>query len=101
MKPLVIALCGIMAFSLAGCNSVTQQERRQVYIKTQYVVPEVPSELYECPTVSRFPDPKTLSDAQVARLLVLYHKNGIKCKGNMTAIKKYLDDARRAAARRS
>ena len=99
-KSLVFAACAIAFIGLTGqtCSTTPKQ---QIYYKTKYVVPDVPEELFECPTVSQLPNPATLTESQVARLLVMYHKYGKKCKGNMVAIKKYLDDAKRTVASRN
>lgn len=60
--------------------------------KYRVVVPE--ESMFACDTVSRFPEPRTLTDLQVARLLVELHQNNVRCRNSMQAIRHFLEDAK-------
>jgi len=60
--------------------------------KYRVVVPE--ESMFACETVSRFPEPRTLTDLQVARLLAELHQNNVRCRNSMQAIRQFLDDAK-------
>lgn len=79
---------------LSACSS----ESTQQFITTQKQVVVLPDEkLYKCPIVAYFPDSKSLTDIQVARLLIQLHKNNLECKNSLTAIKAFLDKAKMTA----
>lgn len=60
--------------------------------KYRVVVPE--ESMFACDTVSRFPESRTLTDLQVARLLVELHQNNVRCRNSMQAIRHFLEDAK-------
>jgi uncharacterized coiled-coil DUF342 family protein len=53
--------------------------------------------MFYCQNVRRFPNPDTLTDAQVAKLLVELHSKNTECQKNMNSIYKTLDEARKKA----
>lgn len=75
---------------LAGCNS-----QEPLTVSTQPVVIMPDSRLFECPTVDRLPNPDTLTDADVARLLVQLQTYNVKCKKNIDAIREFLTNAKK------
>jgi hypothetical protein len=62
-------------------------------IAPEYKIVKAPDELYNCPTVTKFPKAATLTDQQVGALLLKIHKNNETCKNSMEAVKKFYDDA--------
>ena len=72
---------------LAGCNTVMPVEVQQNTLV-------MPSEMmYHCPTVKQYPNPDTLTDAQVAKLLVELNANNKLCKASINSIRKFLNDS--------
>jgi len=65
-----------------------------VVTTTKHVVIMPNDKLFECPTVKMFPDSKTLTDAQVAKLIVELYKNNQFCKNNIEAVKSFLIKAK-------
>ena len=65
-----------------------------VVTTTRYRVVMPDESMFACDTVSRFPEARTLTDLQVARLMVELHQNNIRCRNNMNAIHQFLEDAK-------
>ena len=88
---ILIAVAATLA--LAGCAS----KPAQVITKTelQVVVPE--RNMFYCQNVRRFPNPETLTDVQVAKLLVELHSKNTECQKNMNAVYKFLTEAKKKA----
>lgn len=81
-----------LALLLTGCNE------GNIVLKKEYVVVTPPQEMFECPIVKKFPDPITLTDIQVARLLKQLHKNNRTCAKNMELIDQFLEQAEKDVA---
>lgn len=79
MKTIAILLLPLF---LAGCASTNMQP---AIVKTEQVVVIPDRSLFNCPS-SKFPRAETLTDRQVANLIVSLHKNNIICQKNMTSI---------------
>lgn len=77
-----------LIFGLTACQSTYNPS---VAVHTRVVKPL--ESMYQCPVVKKWPNPATLTDIQVAKTLVELHKNNIKCKNSIDAIKKFLDQA--------
>ena len=86
-----ILLTTILSLSLAGCASTMPP---QVLTKTelQVVMPE--RTMFYCQNVRRFPNSETLTDVQVAKLLVELHSKNTECQKNMNAIYNFLNEAK-------
>ena len=84
MKKLLIVAAALM---LAGCQT------EQVVTKTelQVVVPD--RSMFVCPS-TKYPNPDTLTDVEVAKLLVILQRNNADCRRNMIAIRTYLEEAK-------
>lgn len=89
---LLIAVAATLA--LAGCAS----KPPQVLTKTEIQVYVPDRSLFYCQNVRRFPNPETLTDTQVAKLLVELHSKNTECQKNMNAVYKTLDEAQKKAA---
>ena len=88
-----ILIAAALALTVAGCASKPEQVLTKTEI--QVYVPE--RTMFYCQNVRRFPNPETLTDAQVAKLLVELHSKNTECQKNMNAIYKTLDEARQKA----
>ena len=86
MKKLLAIL---LAASLAGCVSAPQ-----FITKEKLTVVEPNSSLYNCPVVPRYPNPETLTDVEVAKLLVLMERNNSECRRNLKAIQTFIEAAK-------
>lgn len=80
----------IFITGLAACQSTPEPQ----LIKRQLVVVTPPENMYECPIEKKYPNWKTLNDAEVAKTILKLHKNNVKCKASVEAIKKFLSDAK-------
>lgn len=87
MKHLIF--CLPIIFLLTGCETT-----KPVIVKTQYMVVDVPSELYRCDNV-RIPDPEKITNAQVATLIKQLKLTNNKCMLSQEAIKRYLEEAKK------
>jgi hypothetical protein len=87
-----ILLAVITSLTLAGC---AKELPPQFITKTEIrvVVPE--KSMFYCQNVRRFPNPETLTDVQVAKLLVELHSKNTECQKNMNSVYKFLDEAKK------
>ena len=87
-----VLLASLVTLSLAGCASAPPP---QFITKTelQVLVPE--RTMFYCQNVRKFPNPETLTDVQVAKLLVELHSKNTECQKNMNAVYKFLDEAKK------
>jgi hypothetical protein len=53
-----------------------------------------PESMYNCPSGAFYPNPDTLTDVQVAKLLVQLQRSNKTCRNSMEAIRKYLESAK-------
>jgi hypothetical protein len=90
MKKLLVL---IAAFGLAGCASNGIGKPDLIVTKQVVVMPD--ESLFHCPDVRKFPDVSTLTDIQVAKLLVNLHANNTMCQKNINAIHDYLTNAKK------
>jgi len=74
---------------LAACGS------KPALIRTNTVVVMPEEALFNCPTVDTLPQSATLTDVQVARLIVQLYQNNAVCKNSMTALRTFLENAQR------
>ena len=82
-------LFALLAILIAGCSS---GEPPVTTVRHRVVLPE--ESMYACDTVERFPDSRTLTDLQVARLLVELHQNNVRCRNSIETIRRFLEDSR-------
>ena len=84
-------LISLIALSLGACGTIMPA---QTIVKTESVVVMPDRSLFTCPNVRRFPNPDTLTDVEVAKLLVTLHKNNTECQKNINSIWKFLEEAK-------
>ena len=82
----------LVALLLAGCN-----DNVQVVTTYKYMVVHPDEAMYYCPVLKKFPDWRTLTDAQVAQTVVELQKNNITCKSSIESIRRFLKDAEKRA----
>jgi hypothetical protein len=82
----IIALTFLLFLAACGSNQIVSSSKNVV------VKPE--EALYNCPVVDVFPDSKTLTDLQVARLIVKLYQNNITCKNSIESIREFLDNVK-------
>jgi hypothetical protein len=95
MKVLFVAA---VALGVAGCAKPLPP---QMLTKTemQVLVPE--KTMFYCQNVRRFPNPETLTDVEVAKLLVELHSKNTECQKNMNAVYKFLDEAKKRSEKKN
>ena len=86
MRKLILTV--IISLFLIGCN-----DQSQVLTSYKYMVVHPDEAMYKCPVLKEFPNWKTLTDSQVAKVVVQLHKNNLTCKSSIESIRKFLDDA--------
>lgn len=87
----VLIAC-IIALTLAGCAKPLPP---QVLTKTELLVVIPERNMFYCQNVRRFPNSETLTDVEVAKLLVELHSKNTECQKNMNAIYKFLSEAKK------
>jgi len=91
MKKLLL----VSVLFIGGC-----QTTQMITTKEQIVIlPTV--NMYNCPTISSYPNPSTLTDVQVAKLIVQLDKYNKTCKNSIESIRKYLEDAKTTVEKKS
>lgn len=93
MKMFILA--GFVLALLTGCASEPSIVR-----STQNVVVVPEETLFNCPVVSSLPESATLTDVQVARLIVQLYQNNTICKNSMTSLRQFLENAQRTTTTR-
>jgi len=88
-----VMLASILCFSLAGCASLTPPPQVITKTELQVVIPE--RTMFYCQNVRHFPNAETLTDVQVAKLIVELHSKNTECQKNMNAVYKFLDEAKK------
>ena len=86
-----ILLASIVALSLAGCAKAPPQ----IITKTELQVYVPDKSMFYCQNVRHFPNPETLTDVQVAKLIVELHFKNTECQKNMNSVYKVLDEAKK------
>jgi len=88
MKKLLLILAAVVGLSACNPNDPTT-----ILTSYKYVVVHPDDAMFECPVLKNFPQWKTLTDADVARLVAQLYKNNITCKSSIESIRQFLDDA--------
>lgn len=87
-----IMIAAIATLTLAGCAKAPPP---QLITKTELQVVVPGRNMFYCQNVRRFPNPETLTDVEVAKLLVELHSKNTECQKNMNSIYKFLDEAKK------
>ena len=78
----------IIAVLLAGCN-----DQSQILTSYKYMVVHPDEAMYYCPVVKQFPKWQTLTDSQVAKLIVQLQKNNLTCKSSIESIRNFINNS--------
>jgi hypothetical protein len=89
MRVAIAIACGLM---LTGCAKAPPP---QVLTKTEVQVYIPERAMFYCQNVRHFPNSETLTDVQVAKLIVELHKKNTECQKNMNTIYKTLETAKK------
>ena len=81
-----------LATIIAGCNTT----RNPAIIVEKPIVFIPDSEFFFCPTVTQLPNVATLTDAEVAELIVNLDTNNLACKDSINTIRNELRKAKAA-----
>lgn len=74
----------LAGLTLAGCD-----EQQTTQYLTQYKVVVAPESLYTCPQVKRWPKIETLTDLQVAKVIVELAEANKICKSSLDELKAF------------
>jgi hypothetical protein len=88
-----LAFLGLLGVVLCGCGGVGNPE----LIEHVPTVVEPDRTLYPCDVVTQWPNTQTLTDRDVADLLITLDKDNLICRDSMNAVFKFLDDAKAKA----
>jgi hypothetical protein len=90
----------IASIALLGLSGCAKAPPPQVITKTelQVVIPD--RSMFYCQNVRRFPNPETLTDIQVAKLIIELHSKNTECQKNMNAVYKSLNEAKKATEKK-
>jgi outer membrane PBP1 activator LpoA protein len=86
------------ALFLAGCAKALPP---QIITKTELQVLVPDKSMFYCQNVRRFPNSETLTDVEVAKLLVELHSKNTECQKNMNALYKTLDEAKKRTEKKN
>jgi hypothetical protein len=92
-----LIIASLLMLSVAGCAKAPPP---QFITKTEIQVYVPERNMFYCQNVRRFPNPETLTDTQVAKLLVELHSKNTECQKNMNAVYKTLEGARKEAEKK-
>jgi uncharacterized lipoprotein YajG len=76
---------------LAACQSTGTQ----VITTQKFTVVEPPASMYNCPVMASYPKVETLTDVEVARIIVTLQRNNRTCRVSIESIKTYIDSAKK------
>lgn len=82
MKKIILL---VVAMLLVGCN-----DQSQILTSYKYMVVHPSEAMYYCPVLKQWPNWKTLTDSQVAKLIIQLQKNNLTCKSSIESIKNFL-----------
>lgn len=86
MKIKILAASLASLLLMTGCNTIEQ--KTEIVERARVVIP--PEELFKCPEIKNYPNWQTLTNYEVAQLIVKLSKNNEICRENIQSIKRYL-----------
>ena len=84
-----VALFLASLFFLAACGS-----DRPIITSSKLVAVMPQEHMFECNVVDTFPEPTTLTDLQVARILIQLYENNQVCRNSINALRTFLESAK-------
>lgn len=88
MKPIIVITLVALLSACTTTKSVIVDDSRVVVIAP-------PKSLFNCPQVGVIPDPKTLTNKQVADFITKLYKYHKTCGINMKQIEKFVEEAKK------
>lgn len=88
---ITIFLLFLLVAILSACSTTNQNP---VLTKQNYIVVMPPAQLQNCPQITRYPNPETLTDKQVSDIILRLNANNKACKVNLDAVYDYLNKAK-------
>lgn len=88
MNKLKFFFISVFALLMVGCAQT------KVITKTELVSPNIQTSQYTCPVNKKFPNYKTLTDGEVAKLLVVLQTNNVICHDALESLKKHIEDTK-------
>jgi hypothetical protein len=76
---------------LAACSN-----DQPVVTSTRHVAVVPQEHMFECNIIETFPEPTTLTDLQVARLILQLYENNRVCRNSINVLRTFLDSAKRS-----
>lgn len=92
---------GLIGITLSGCGTFKSDTSTTIVTQQRVVIIEPPRTLYRCPQVSELPDPDTLTNQEVANIIVELSEANSVCKTNIDAIRDYVARAKANVERRN
>jgi hypothetical protein len=89
MRIVIVIACGL---TLSACAKAPPP---QFITKTEVQVYMPDKAMFYCQNVRRFPNSETLTDVQVAKLLVELHQKNTECQKNMNTVYKTIENAKK------
>ena len=77
---------------LSACSG---ESETPILTKTLYTVVMPDFDSYPCPQPPALPDPKKLTDLQVARTLAQTYTNNAQCRQSAEAMRKFLEETKK------
>ena len=83
-----VAVAALLA--LTAC----QTSQQPVVVTTKRVPIDVPVGLFNCPVLKSLPEAESLTERQVAQLIVTLHRNNLTCRNSVDAIRRYVTEVK-------
>lgn len=86
MKKLLVLLSILL---LTGCGGTTFLTKEKPIV----IIPD--SQMFICDTIEQYPDPSTLTDIEVARVIIALKTDLEVCKNKLQTLKTFLEEAKK------
>lgn len=83
--------CLAILLALTACAA----EEEPILTRTVHTVVLPNFDSYPCPAPPTLPDPKKLTDLQVARTLAQTYTNNSQCRESMDSLRKFLEESKK------
>lgn len=92
MKSLLVIIGA--SILLAGCAG-TKPPQVVTKTETKVIIPD--RKMFYCKNFRHYPNPATLTDKQVAKVIIEMHKRNTECQKNINNLYFFLEDAKKKA----
>lgn len=80
-----ILLISAICLVVVGCTT-----SKEVIVVNKNIKVDIPEQYYNCPQLKFYPSVNTLTDVEVAKLIVALDSANKKCKASINAIRNYV-----------